>query len=170
MPASSDISGAAGTVGRAIGLVLNILAIIASLAVTGLMFFLVVARYVLGLSVVGLHELIMLAAVALYMIGAMIASRNRDHLTVDWLAGLITTPRAKAGYDLLIATITVVITIFFMVWAYRMFAWGLVRPQVTPGYQIPLWVPQAAIGVASIGCFCYGLRDVIDAALRLRRS
>ena len=66
--------------------------------------------------------------------------------------------------------LTVIITSFFMVWAYRMFSWGLMRPQVTPAYQIPLWVPQLAIGFAAVGCFCYGLRDVIDAVRRLRRS
>ncbi|RKF17208.1 TRAP transporter small permease [Roseovarius spongiae] len=156
--------------GGALARLLDALAVIASLAVTGLMFFLVVARYVLGLSVVGLHELIMLAAVALYMIGAMIASRTRSHLTVDWLAGTITNPRRKAAHELLIATLTIIITIFFIVWAYWMFSWGLKRPQLTPAYRIPLWVPQLSIGIAAVACFLYGLRDFITAIRKLRRS
>jgi TRAP-type C4-dicarboxylate transport system permease small subunit len=145
-------------------------AIVSSLAVAGLMAFLVVARYILGLSVVGLHELIMLAAVALYMTGAVISSRKRDHLTVDWIAGNITNPRRKAAHELLIATLTIIITIFFIVWAYWMFSWGLQRPQTTPAYQIPLWVPQMAIGLAAVGCFCYAVRDFIGALLKLRQS
>ena len=170
MPASSEAAyGPAARIGGAIAWLLDIVAVATSLAVAGLMAFLVLARYVLGLSIVGLHELIMLAAVALYMVGAVIASRKRDHLTVDWIAGAITAPRGKAAHDLLIATLTIIITIFFIVWAYWMFSWGLKRPQTTPAYQIPLWVPQMAIGLAAIGCFCYAVRDFIAALLRLRR-
>jgi TRAP-type transport system small permease protein len=170
MPASSEVDGLASRVGTAIARVLDVAAVVSSLAVAGFMAFLVVARYLLGLPVVGLHELIMLAAVALYMTGAVIASRRREHLTVDWFAGRIDDPRKKAAHDLLLAVLTVIITSFFMVWAYWMFSWGVTRPQVTPAYRIPLWIPQLAIGLAAVGCFCYGLRDVIDAVRRLRRS
>ncbi|MCZ4351229.1 TRAP transporter small permease subunit [Roseovarius aestuarii] len=171
MPESSDKPiGLAARTGGAIARFLDVVAIVSSLAVAGLMAFLVVARYVLGLSIVGLHELIMLAAVALYMTGAVIASRKRDHLTVDWIAGNITDPRRKAAHDLLIATLTIIITIFFIVWAYWMFSWGLKRPQTTPAYQIPLWVPQMAIGLAAVGCFCYAVRDFIGALLKLRQT
>nr|WP_309504002.1 TRAP transporter small permease subunit [uncultured Roseovarius sp.] len=171
MPENSEIqNGPAAGIGGAIARLLDFVAVVSSLVVAGLMVFLVIARYVLGLSVVGLHELIMLAAVALYMTGAVIASRKRDHLTVDWIAGNITDPRRKAAHDLLIATLTIIITIFFIVWAYWMFSWGLKRPQTTPAYQIPLWVPQMAIGLAAVGCFCYAVRDFIVALLKLRRS
>jgi len=169
MPASSDAASAASRIGGAISIALNAIGVVSSVAVVGLMFFLVVARYVLGLSVVGLHELIMLAAVALYMTGAVIASRRREHLTVDWIAASITDPRKKAAHDLLIALLTVLITCFFIVWSYHMFTWGIKRPQTTPAYQIPLWIPQFAIGAAAVGCFAYALRDAINAMRRLRR-
>ncbi|MBY5989907.1 MULTISPECIES: TRAP transporter small permease [Roseovarius] len=169
MPASSERASALGRIGGAIAIVLNVIGVVSSAAVVGLMFFLVVARYVLGLSVVGLHELIMLAAVALYMVGAVIASRRHEHLTVDWIAGSLKNPRGKAAHDLLIATLTIVVTCFFMVWAYHMFTWGMKRPQSTPAFQIPLWIPQFAIGVAAVGCYAYALRDAIDACRRLMR-
>lgn len=169
MPASSDPQTVPARLGGAIRFVLDAIGLVSSVAVVGLMFFLVIARYVLGLSVVGLHELIMLAAVALYMTGAVIASRQREHLTIDWIASRITDPRKKAAHELLIALMTVVITCFFMVWAYHMFTWGMKRPQTTPAYQIPLWVPQMAIGVAAVGCFAYALRDAVVAGLRLTK-
>lgn len=171
MPASSDATpkGPAARIGGAVAFVLDAIAVVSSVTVTALMFFLVIARYVLGLSIVGTHELIMLAAVSLYMGGAVIASRKRDHLTVDWLASAIADPRRKAAHDLLIAVLTVIITVFFLVWSYWMFSWGLKRPQWTPAYHIPLWVPQLAIGLAAVGCFAYALRDLIDAAKRLVR-
>ena len=169
MPENSNPATVAGRIGTAISITLSVVGVASSAAVVGLMFFLVVARYVLGLSVVGLHELIMLAAVTLSMVGAIIASQRHEHLTVDWIAGNITDPRSKAAHDLLIALLTVVITCFFMVWSYYMFTWGMKRPQHTPAYQIPLWIPQAAIGVAAVACFAYALRDAIDAILRLKR-
>lgn len=168
MPAISETTPIAGRIGGGIAKALNVIAVISSVVVVGLMFFLVVARYLLGLSVVGLHELIMLAAVMLYMIGAIISSQRREHLTVDWIAANITDPRKKAMHALLIAVLTIVVTCFFIVWAYYMFTWGMKRPQTTPAYQIPLWIPQFSIGVAAIGCFAYALRDAVVAVLQLK--
>lgn len=147
---------------------LNALAILASVLVTGLMVFLVIARYVLGLSIVGLHELILLTALQLYMIGAIIASRQREHITVTWLAERFTAPRKQAAHAAVVAAITVVVTIFFMVWTYWMFSWGLQRPQTTPAYGIPLWILQVPILVAAVGCFLYALRDFVRAVRELR--
>lgn len=170
MPVDSERLSQPGIGGSIIARSLDVVAIVSSLATAGLMAFLVLARYVLGLSVVGLHELIMLAAVLLYMTGAVIASRRREHLTVDWLANLLTSPRKRAVHDLIIAILTVIITVFFIVWSFWMFSWGLERPQVTPAFRIPLWIPQAAIGMAALGCFAYAMRDVVHALSRLRRT
>lgn len=149
---------------------LDVFAILSSLLVAGLMLFLVIARYVLGLSIVGLHELILMAAVALYMTGAIIASRRREHLEVTWLADRITAPKAKALHSALIAAITIVVTLFFIVWTYWMFSWGLKRPQVTPAYNIPLWILQVPILVAAVGCFIYAARDFIEAVRVWRKA
>ena len=148
---------------------LDFVAIVASVAVAGLMLFLVVARYVLGLSIVGLHELILASALLLYMTGALIASRRREHLTVDWLAGRLTAPRARALHGGLVATVTVVVAGFFVVWSWDMIAWGLERPQATPAYRIPVWILQLPILVAAAGCLLYALRDLRAAARALRR-
>ena len=77
---------------RAMGFVV----IVTNLAVTALILFLVLARFVLGWSVVGVLELATLSAMWLYMCGAVIAARNREHLVVDFLSQSLVTPRAKA--------------------------------------------------------------------------
>ena len=143
-------------------------AVVSFVLVVALMLFLILARYVLGLSVVGLHELTLLFAIQLYMAGALIASRRREHLVVDWLPRKL-TGRAGAINQLFIASVTVAITGFFIVWAYRMLSWGMVRPQTTPALRIPLWVPQAAIMIAALGTFAYAIRDLLQ-ALRLIRN
>lgn len=149
---------------------LDVLAILSSLLVTGLMLFLVIARYVLGLSIVGLHELILMFAVALYMVGAIIASRRREHITVTWLSEQVTRPRSRALHAALVAVITIVVTVFFIVWTYWMFSWGLKRPQATPAYGIPLWILQVPILLAAVGCFLYAVRDLVGAVRAYRQS
>jgi TRAP-type C4-dicarboxylate transport system permease small subunit len=158
-------------IGDRVAAALDAVAILCSVLVTGLMVFLVIARYVLGLSVVGLHELILVFAVTLYMSGALIASRRGEHLTVDWLAQRLESgaagPKAQAAHALFVAAVTLVVALFFIVWTYWMFAWGLKRPQTTPGLGIPLWIPQLAILAAAVGCTAYALRDVRAAMLKL---
>ena len=157
-------TGAARWVARG----LDVVALVATIAVAGLMLFLVVARYVLGLSIVGLHELILIAALLLYMTGALIASRRREHLTVDWLEGRLRSPRARAAHGGFVALVTVIVAGFFLVWSGYMIAWGLERPQATPAYRIPVWITQVPILVAALGCLAYALRDLARSARRLR--
>ncbi|TPE51251.1 TRAP transporter small permease [Maribrevibacterium harenarium] len=148
---------------RRVGWVLEAAAFLSSILVVGLMLFLVLARYVFGWSIVGLLELIMLFGMWLYMLGGLIASRRNEHLVVDFIELQITDARIQRIHKGLIALITFVICIFFVVLAYRMLAWGIRRPQSTPGMGIPLWLPQASIMLAAIGCTCYALRDFIQA-------
>ena len=147
---------------------IDALAILATLAVAALTVFIVIARFA-EIAVVGIHEIILLAAVLMYMLGAVISSRNGTHLRVDWLDSQLTRPRMKAVQRLAIAAVSLITTGFFVYWTYRMFAWGLVRPQHTPAYGIPLWIPQAAFLIGSLGCFFYALRDTVTALAVLTR-
>lgn len=146
---------------RWVGRLLNLIVFVASLAVVGLMLFLILARYVFGWSVVGTLELVMLAGMWLYMTGALIASRRNEHLVVDFLELQIRDARIRALHKSLVALIVTLVSACFVFWAYKMLAWGLVRPQRTPELAIPLWISQASIMVASIGCLGYALRDLI---------
>ncbi|SEF65835.1 TRAP transporter small permease [Marinobacterium lutimaris] len=152
-----------------VGWLLEAAAFLASMLVVGLMLFLVLARYVFGWSVVGLLELIMLFGMWLYMLGGLIASRRNEHLVVDFVELQITDQRFKLMHKALISLITFVICLFFVVLAYRMLAWGMRRPQSTPGMGIPLWLPQASIMLAAVGCSCYALRDFICALSGIKR-
>jgi TRAP-type C4-dicarboxylate transport system permease small subunit len=148
---------------------LDALAVVSTVVVVALTFFLVVARTI-NVSIVGLHEIILLCAVLMYMAGAVIASRRHEHIAVDWIETRFTTDRARLWHKLLVAVISAIITAFFIYWTYRMFAWGLKRPQVTPAYGIPLWLPQLSILLGSIGCFLFCLRDVALALTGLSRK
>ncbi len=158
------------TLDRRIGWLLNATVIVSSVMLVGLMLFLVLSRYVFGWSVVGLLELIMVFGMWLYMIGALIASRKREHLVVDFLHQNISDRRLRHMHRLLVSAVTLIICIFFAYLSYRMLKWGMRRPQHTPGLSIPLWLPQMSIMVASVGCTLYALRDLIHAFIRLKNN
>ncbi|XOY56001.1 MAG: TRAP transporter small permease [Rhodobacterales bacterium] len=146
---------------------LNIVVIFTSLAITGLILFLVLARFVLGWSVVGVLELATLSAVWLYMCGAVVAARNHEHLVVDFLALSLKNPKHKALHTFAVSVIMVVLSLFFLSLANDMVAWSIKRPQTTAALSIPLIVPQSAIVLAAILCVVYALRDAIIAAAAL---
>ena len=153
---------------KTIAAVLSAIAIIASVMVVGLMIFLVIARYLLGLSIVGLHELILLFTLQLYMVGALIAAQRESQVTVDWLAQRFAGGGASEWHNAIVAAITLSATVFFIVWAYWMFSWGIQRPQVTPALGLPLWLSQASILFCAVGCAGFALRDLVQAIAGLR--
>ncbi len=129
--------------------------------------FLILSRYVFGWSVVGLLELSTLSALWLYMIGAVVASRNREHITVDFTAQSLNSPRLAAAHDLAISVILFVLGLFFLSLSWDMIEWAFRRPQVTPGLGIPLFAGQAALVAAAVLGMAYTVRDLIKATIAL---
>ncbi len=154
---------------KTIEAVLSAIAIITSVMVVGLMVFLVIARYLIGLSIVGLHELILLFTLQLYMVGALIAAQRRTQVTVDWLTQRFAGGGASEWHNATVAAITLIATVFFIVWAYWMLSWGIQRPQTTPALGLPLWLSQASILFCASGCAGFALRDLVQAITKLRR-
>lgn len=152
-----------------IGFVLESTVIICSIAVIFLTVFLVISRYILGWSLVGMLEVIMVFAVWLYMAGSLVASKNSKHLNVNLLSLKLEKTKYSEIHNLYIAIVVMIISCFFMYWAYHMMAWGIKRPQNTPGLSIPLLLPQLAIMLAAIGSFLYAIRDIIN-AVKSRKS
>lgn len=147
--------------------IMGLIVILANLAVTGLILFLVLARFVLGWSVVGVLELATLSAMWLYMCGAVIAARNREHLVVDFLASSLKSQRSRKLHELAVSAIMVVLSFFLIGLARDMVNWSIARPQTTAALSLPLMIPQSAIVLASGLFFIYALRDLVIAAMAL---
>lgn len=148
--------------------ILGAIAVITSVMVVGLMIFLVIARYLLGLSIVGLHELILLFVLQLYMVGALIAAQRKNQITVDWLSQRFAGGGASEWHSAIVAALTLTATVFFIVWVYWMFSWGVQRPQTTPTLGFPLWISQASILFCAVGCAGFALRDLVQSITKLR--
>jgi len=162
------MSLASKSIEKTIETALGVIAMIASAMVVGSMVFLVIARYLLGLSIVGLHELILLFALQLYMVGALIAAQRKTQVAVDWLSQRIAGDRASDWHNAIVAAMTLCATVFFIVWAYWMLSWGIQRPQTTPALGLPLWLSQVSILFCAFGCAGFALRDLAQAIAKLR--
>ena len=148
---------------------LNSIIIFTSIIITLLILFLILARYVLGWSVVGVLELATLSAIWLYMCGAVIAARNHQHLTVNIVSLSLKDLKFKIFHKFFVSLIIVVLNIFFLKLAFDMVEWSMKRPQTTAALSIPLIIPQFAIVFGAICCFLYSLRDLIKSFLELTK-
>ena len=156
------------TLDRVLAQVAGWVIIAASLVLITLVAFLVLDRLAIGTPWMGIHELALMAAMWLYMVGAIVALRNREHIAVDYLATKITNPRALAILAMVNALIVLVITLFFARLAWDMWHWTTLRPQRTPALGLSQLWAQSALIVAAIFAVIYALRDMAVAVLTWR--
>lgn len=154
---------------RGLNGLLSALVLITSAVITLCLVVLVITRYFFDLSLAGMHETSLFAAIWLYMAGAVMATRRGEHLVVDILATSLPSARGRAWHSLMIAVITLVIVAFFAQWVWGMFAWGMKRPQIIPVLNVPLWWAQAPLALMVFAGILYGLRDLARALLSLSR-
>lgn len=155
---------------RAVEAALSAVCFLSSVIVVILLVVLVFIRFFLGGDFVSGHELSLMAAVFLYMAGAVLAEKRGTQITVDFLAQTLTSPRARAWHRVLVAALTVVVCGFFLYWTYSMFAWGLKRPQMNPVLDIPIWIPQLSILIGAVGCLGYSLRNLLGGFADLKAA
>lgn len=120
----------------------------------------IVSRVLLGVPVFGLEELVLTAAMWLYMLGAALASRERSHLSADFIEAFSSNETLHYVMRLISTILSVVMAVFFVTWSYSLFAWGVEMEQVTPIFSIPQYISQGSLFVASILLLLYALRDL----------
>lgn len=147
--------------------ILNTACVLLSISVTLLMIAEISARHLFEHAFRGLPEIYLLLVMWLYMLGASLASANRSHLRISILDMLITRPRTRQVYDLLITALTLIILLFFVRWAWGLVAWGIKRPQTTPILYLPWLSSMLSIFVASLLTTAYGIRDLVQAVRAL---
>ncbi|GED23183.1 TRAP transporter small permease [Halomonas halmophila] len=121
----------------------------------------IVSRAFLGIQVFGLEELVLMAAMWLYMLGAALASREKSHLSADFIEAFSSNETLHDVMRLIATAISVVMAAFFVTWSYSLFAWGIEMEQVTPVFSIPQYISQGSLFVASILLLLYAIRDLI---------
>lgn len=126
------------------------------------------ARAILEEPVFGLEELILISAMWLYMLGAVLASRERSHLRADFVQVLTDNPKIIASFQMLATLISLFMAVMFFTWSWDLLAWGLKKGQATTVLQIPWYLSQASLFVASILLIVYLVRDLVNDITDLR--
>lgn len=140
--------------------ILNAIIIFTSIAIVSLVLFLIVSR-IFGWSVVGMLELATISAMWLYMCGAIVATKNREHLVVDFLAQRIASEKIKAWHSFFVSVVMLILGVFFIGLVIDMLEFAARRPQTTPALSLPLLLPQSAIVIGAMFMAIYALRDFI---------
>lgn len=131
----------------------------------------IASRSLLSTPVFGLEELVLMAAMWLYVLGAALASRERSHLSADFIQAFSKNQSLNNITRFIADAISLVIAVLFVTWSYSLFAWGFEKGQVTPVFGIPRYLSQGSLFFASILLMIYTLRDLInDTRLLLKKT
>lgn len=116
-----------------------------------------VGRYSGWLSFVGADELLIYGMIWIVMLGAILAARNRGHLSINLLPTVM-TGRLAAGVQIAIDLATVAVSVF-IAWHSFIFIERIASlNQTSMGLGIPMVIPHSAIlvgfsGIAAITVF-----------------
>lgn len=119
-------------------------------------------RAVLDAPLFGLEELILMVAMWVYMLGAVLASRERSHLSADFVQVVCSHPKTLQFIRLLATLISLLMAVMFVTWSYDLLQWGVNKGQATPVFQLPWYLSQSSLFVAAL-LFCfYLIRDLLE--------
>ena len=132
------------------------------MATAGLVFFIVLMRYVFHTNIYGADEIVTLITMWLYFLGAVYGSYEESHIQGDLLNLMFTKRVHYKIHKLYVYTFCV----FLMgIWSY----WGvdyartcLASPRATTGLKIPFWCNQLPIAVGMWGMLFYSLYHLIE--------
>ncbi|MGB1239662.1 MAG: TRAP transporter small permease [Pseudomonadales bacterium] len=124
-------------------------------------------RSVLDAPMFGLEEVILFSVMWLYMLGAVLASQERTHLSADFVSVLTKRPQIRTACRALASVISLAMALFFVSWSYDLLVWGLKKQQTTPVFQIPMFISQGSLFVASLFFVLYLTRDLLSDLLLL---
>lgn len=145
----------------------SLLVFVSMMLIILIMLAIIASRYFFNFSMSGGLELLTILGIVVYMLGGVSSSRDRNHLSVDFLDQFVKKPFLMKIHSFFVALCSLFASAFFVVIAYYLAIRGLSFPQKTNILSIPLMVPQGIMIIASVLCFLYALRDFSIVFLRL---
>jgi len=122
----------------------------------------IVSRSLFNSPVFGLEELILVSVMWLYMLGAVLASRERTHLSADFIQTFIKNQTIVKGCHLIASLISLVMAVMFVCWSYDLAEWAIKKGQSTPVFGLPWYLSQSSLFVAAVLLVFYILRDMLQ--------
>jgi len=150
------------SVDRVLAFIIKPIVVVISFLVAFLLAYGIFARAILGKAVFGLEELVLLGAMWLYMLGAVLASRDRSHLSGDFTQIMFKNPKVIRSFHFLASFISLFMAIMFATWSYDLLYWAVQKGQTTTALKMPWYLSQSSLFVASVLFVFYQLRDVLN--------
>lgn len=141
--------------------------IVLSLLVAGMLALGIFTRIIVGSPMFGLEELVLICVMWLYMIGATLASRDRAHLSADFIQVLTKNEKTIAFTHLIASLVSLAMAVLFVTWSYDLFVWALAKKQTTPVFSLPWYISQSSLLFASLFFVYYILRDIVNDVAKL---
>jgi TRAP-type C4-dicarboxylate transport system permease small subunit len=124
--------------------------IICNLAIMIIVVAAFLARYLFAVDFYGAEEILMIFAFWLYFIGGAIGSYERSHIEADFISAWLGDTAAARALGFLRDTIEIVVLFVLTYWSFLLVKFSIERWPITPGWKIPLLVPQSAITVGFV--------------------
>lgn len=93
----------------------------------------------------GYEEFLVAFAFWLYMFGAAYGSFEGSHITADILSLIIKDSILKDVLDILKHTLTFVLGLMFLTWAFELVQWTILMGTKTPNWRIPMTIHQSSM-------------------------
>lgn len=142
--------------------------VLISLAVACMLALGIFTRTVLEAPMFGLEELVLMAAMWLYMLGAVMASRDRSHLSADFVQVVCSNPKIINFMHLLATIISLFMAVMFTTWSYDLLIWAVKKGQTTTVFQLPWYISQSSLFVASVLFVFYLSRDFLNDLIKFQ--
>lgn len=153
-----------------LALVVKPIVVVISLAIAFMLSYGIFSRAALGTPVFGLEELVLMGAMWLYMLGAVLASRDRSHLCADFVQVMTDNQRIVTFMHLLATIVSLFMAVMFATWSYDLMLWSLKKGQTTAVFHLPWYLSQSSLFVASTLFIFYLIRDFCNDLLSFRNS
>ncbi|MEP2783320.1 MAG: TRAP transporter small permease [Pseudoruegeria sp.] len=129
----------------------RLILILSGAALTLLVFVQVVSRYLLGISIFGIEELASFTAVIMYFFGATHGAWERGHISASLVELVLPAGRVRHLAELLTSIVTVALSTWMTVWAWKYLAFVVKRGTVSLETDIPMYA------IVSVIPFCLSL-------------
>lgn len=135
--------------------------IVCNLAVMLIVVTAAVLRYALSIDFYASEEILMIFAFWLYFMGAAYGSYEKSHVEADFVLSWLGDSPAGRAVSLLRDLIEIAVLLVLTYWAFLFVQFAFERWPMTPGWRIPLIVPQSAILVGFVLMTVHALRHLV---------
>jgi len=131
------------------------------MATTGLVFFIVIMRYVFKTNLYGADELVTLVTMWLYFLGAIYGSYEESHIQGDLLNLMFTKRIHYKIHRIYVYTVCVFLMGIWSFWGVQYFGTVIGSARRTTGLKFPFWWQQIPQAIGMWGMLFYSVYHLI---------